>query len=46
MSGIKLAPCNCPSAYQDKFYGKGVRVKNVGKDGKLVCTVCGKAGSQ
>ena len=33
-------PCKCVHEYQDKVYGKGVRLFNVGiKDAK--CTVCG-----
>lgn len=39
-------PCTCESAYQDKTYGKGVRLHNVGGGSKTVatakCTVCGK----
>jgi hypothetical protein len=44
-SGVKLAPCTCRHEYQDKAYGKGLRVHNVvliGKNkGKYICTVCG-----
>lgn len=40
--------CSCQNSYQDKEYGKQVRVANLTKrnagDGKSVvrCTVCGK----
>jgi|WetSurSiteA1Bulk_404760.scaffolds.fasta_scaffold00108_8 hypothetical protein len=38
-----LKPCNCRNDYQDRTYGKGMRVKNTsGKTDKAKCTVCGK----
>lgn len=43
MSGVVIKPCNCNHAYQDKTYGRGVRVMNYGMDKKSwTCTVCGK----
>ncbi len=39
-----IRSCHCESAYQDKKYGKGMRVHNTGgsKGGsKVTCTVCG-----
>ena len=45
MAGTALKQCNCkgPAAeYQDKVYGKNLRLHNVSEDGKkFVCTVCG-----
>lgn len=38
---IILKPCVCESEYQDKMYGKHIRVFNEGK-GKYICTICGK----
>lgn len=35
--------CNCESEFQDKLYGKGMRLHNIMGDGpKCRCTVCGK----
>lgn len=39
-----IKPCTCDSPYQDKKYGKGLRVHNEKKDGGAVCTVCGAGG--
>lgn len=43
---IRVLPCNCNSLFQDKQYGKGMRVFNKKlKDKKYLgycCTVCGK----
>lgn len=34
--------CNCAHEFQDKVYGKGIRVHNPCKEGKAGrCTVCG-----
>jgi hypothetical protein len=33
-------PCSCKSEFQDKTYGIGRRVFNMGKTG-YTCTVCG-----
>jgi hypothetical protein len=44
-SGTVKAPCSCVSPYQDKLYGKGIRLFNVcqKKDSTLkTCTVCGR----
>lgn len=41
MSDTKIAPCTCKSEYQDKLYGKGMRVHNHGdKLDTWTCTVC------
>jgi len=42
MASTIIKPCskNCESEYQDKKYGKGLRVHNLGRD-KATCTVCG-----
>jgi hypothetical protein len=41
-----IAPCVCESTYQDKKYGKGMRVHNAApkskSSDKMRCTVCGK----
>ena len=40
----QLLRCDCQHEYQDKKYGKGIRVHNTDKSNKKnVCTVCGKA---
>ena len=45
MSGTVIKRCTCKHAYQDKRYGRGKRVHNVGEGNKgnvpEVCTVCG-----
>lgn len=44
MSGVTLKTCQCKHEYQDKAYGYGIRLMNVGgtKDSpKYSCTVCG-----
>lgn len=44
MAETILKPCSCKHEYQDKKYGLGIRVHNVGgsKDIKTkICTVCG-----
>lgn len=41
---IKILKCSCRSEFQDRKYGKGMRVHNPAKDGALIkynCTVCG-----
>jgi hypothetical protein len=40
MSTVKVN-CKCENAYQDKAYGKGVRVANTTPKGDARCTVCG-----
>ena len=44
--GTKLIRCNCVSEFQDKTYGKGIRVANRNQGGKQkmgsTCTVCSK----
>jgi hypothetical protein len=37
-----LVKCSCSHEFQDKQYGKGVRVANVTGKGALRCTVCSK----
>jgi len=35
--------CTCANEYQDKQYGKGIRIANTtGKTNTVRCTVCGK----
>jgi hypothetical protein len=42
MSATTVRPCNCNHQYQDRVYGKGMRVHNVSpKTEASVCTVCG-----
>ncbi len=38
---INLIPCGCENEYQDKKYGKHIRVHNEFNKGWR-CTVCGK----
>lgn len=38
--GVRIMRCNCEHAVQDEIYGKGMRVHNVSKSGRAVCTVC------
>lgn len=40
IGGCKPMRCNCASEFQDKTYGPGNRVHNMGKE-KWTCTVCG-----
>jgi hypothetical protein len=45
MSETKIMPCTCESEFQDKTYGRNLRLFNQTRksDGKLYrCTVCGK----
>ena len=40
----KVLPCNCKHEFQEKEYGKNLRLHNVSGDGKkneARCTVCG-----
>lgn len=39
-NGVTFSKCHCAHSYQDRKYGKGVRVFNYGAGGKR-CTVCG-----
>jgi len=46
-----IMPCGCNHEYQDKRYGKGMRIHNEAPKkptgaGGWVCTVCGKAKSK
>ena len=52
MEGSKIKQCGCQSKgvaegvmsaseFQDKHYGKGLRVHTVKRDGSANCTVCG-----
>ena len=42
-----VKPCDCKHEFQDKEYGKGMRVHSLGADGKsATCTVCGKGGKK
>lgn len=41
----EIKNCDCKSDYQDKKYGQGKRVHNIGKKGgnkSAKCTVCAK----
>lgn len=43
MAGTAILACTCKDEFQDKHYGKGMRVHNVGGKGKErigYCTVC------
>lgn len=37
---VKIMKCTCDHEYQDKTYGKGMRVHNRKRAGNWVCTVC------
>ena len=39
-SGTEVRDCICVSGFQDREYGAGKRLHNVGKGGSR-CTVCG-----
>lgn len=44
---IKILPCTCEHEFQDKRYGRGLRVHNQGGGSKsstpkYTCSVCGK----
>lgn len=46
MADTRIMPCKCQHEYQDKKYGKGMRVHNKGGSSKTqsavwVCSVCG-----
>lgn len=44
MAATKVMPCKCVHEFQDKTYGKGMRLFNlseVAKVKKAKCTVCG-----
>lgn len=46
-NGTARVLCNCENAFQDKQYGKGVRVANTTakqdtSSAEVRCTVCGK----
>ena len=40
IGGCKIMRCHCTSDFQNKTYGPGNRVHNMGKE-KWTCTVCG-----
>ena len=41
MSGTIIKRCTCEHEYQDKKYGKKLRVHNLSQDkAKAICTVC------
>lgn len=43
MSGTVIKPCKCKDEQQDRMYGIGMRVHNIGGKGKdkiAYCTVC------
>ena len=37
----KVMVCTCKHEYQDKLYGRGMRVHNPMAVGRFRCTVCG-----
>jgi hypothetical protein len=39
---MAIKKCTCVSEFQDSIYGKGNRLCNETKSGKVRCTVCGK----
>jgi len=42
MSGTTTKTCKCVSEFQDRLYGKSIRLINLREDGKGgKCTVCG-----
>ena len=45
MAATKVMKCTCKSDFQDKEYGKGMRLFNLRDDkkhaGEATCTVCG-----
>lgn len=41
MAGTTILRCDCKNTFQDKTYGKGMRVHNIGVN-KNRCTGCGK----
>lgn len=50
MNDTARLPCTCSSEFQDKTYGKGIRLhimkqKTKGRDPDYTCTVCGKVRS-
>lgn len=38
--GTRILKCTCEHEFQDKAYGKGMRVHNVTEEGDAACTVC------
>ena len=51
VGATKVLPCTCAHAYQDRKYGQGRRVHNIGGGGgagakKYRCTVCNKENSK
>lgn len=48
VTGTKVLPCGCESTYQDKKYGRGNRLHNLGPKvnkgtgEQARCTVCGR----
>lgn len=39
---MTIKKCTCKSEFQDSIYGRGNRLCNETKSGKVRCTVCGK----
>lgn len=49
MAETVLVKCKCSHEYQDKTYGVGIRLANIGASKssvKYTCTVCGKEHNQ
>jgi hypothetical protein len=41
MAGTKIMQCDCPNEFQDKMYGKNMRVHNLtANKEKASCSVC------
>lgn len=39
---VTITSCTCTHDFQDSIFGPGQRVHNIGKEGRPICTVCGK----
>lgn len=47
MAGTTTIPCNCDHEFQDKQYGRKVRLANISENGLTKkCTVCGNKHSK
>lgn len=42
-ASVKILACSCTSEFQDRTYGRGMRVHNLAVKGYR-CTVCSKGG--
>lgn len=41
--GTAIMACTCKNSFQDKLYGAGKRVHNLGPKSGATCTVCGRS---